>query len=471
MVTSRAWFRALGACGLVLGSDSGPALAVDQPAGWELVWADEFDGTTLDPTKWFAQNVAWPYNAEQQYYWPGNATVADGKLTILAERRPRGGRAYSSARIESDNRFEFLYGRVEGRMKLPKTRGLWPAFWLLPSDTWPPEVDIMELLGHEPNKVYFTNHWGTAQNPQSFGSSFTGPDFSADFHDFAAEWYSTHVDFYVDGVRRATHNFAIPQVPMFIILNTAVGGLWPGNPDATTILPQRMEVDWVRVYREALRNGSFEGYGPTINVPLWGWSRFGNAFVDTSRGRTGPSAAKLFGNFSGGFNTSGIYQDRPAQPGQRWELSAFWRNDAGDPMQPGNTTALNIEWRTQAGQLISFESVPAIHSGTPTNRYTEFRVSGVAPPGTGRARAVMLFFQPAMAAGAAFIDDADFRVVPECGPDFNGDGFLDFFDLDDFVRCFEGEACPPGQDADFNNDGFIDFFDADDYVAAFEAGC
>jgi beta-glucanase (GH16 family) len=126
--------------------------------------------------------------------------------------------------------------------------------------TWPPEIDIMELLGHEPTRVYMTHHWGAWPNVQSHGGSYAGPDFSQDFHTFAIEWRPGLLIWLVDGVLRFVSTTHVPDEPFFIILNTAVGGDWPGNPDQTTVFPQYHEIDYVRWYVRS-DPGDFDGDG------------------------------------------------------------------------------------------------------------------------------------------------------------------------------------------------------------------
>ncbi len=447
------------------------AQAQVDPAGWLPTWSDEFSGSALDGSKWFAQNVAWPYNNESEFYRPQNVAVGGGLCTITSLRQSFGGKPYTSGRIETGGRFNQLFGKFEFRAKLPKGKGIWPALWLLPDGMWPPEIDIMELLGDNPNKVYFTNHWGTSSDVHSYGSSFIGPDFSADFHTFCVEWWPDRLDFTIDGSIKSTHRTSVPRNSMSLIINTAVGGIWPGYPDASTVFPQTLQVDWVRVYKRVLVNESFEDPGPGVGSPLYGWTKFGQTYNDSNVPRTGNRTAKLFGNFSGSFNNSGIYQGVPATPGSRWKASSWWLTRSADAIAGANTTAINLEWRDAGGNLISYVSTPAINASTPRDVYVEREVQGVAPAGTATARVVLLFFQPAMAAGSAIIDDVELVPVATCPADFNQDFSVDFFDYDDFVTCFEGGACPPGTSADFNNDTAVDFFDYDDFVTAFEQGC
>lgn len=234
---------------------------------WNLVWADEFSGPNIDQTKWSFQTGAsgWGNNELQNYTDRiDNATINSGHLNIIARAETYMGANYTSARMRSIFKGDWTYGRIEGRMKLPEGQGIWPAFWLLPSENvygiWPfsGEIDIMELLGHEPNKTYGTIHTQGSGGPYSSGANYTLPSgtFSDSFHDHVIEWEPTAIRWYVDGTLISTKTPA-DLSPYFwpfnqdfhIILNTAVGGNWPGAPDATTSFPQTMEVDYVRVYQ------------------------------------------------------------------------------------------------------------------------------------------------------------------------------------------------------------------------------
>jgi beta-glucanase (GH16 family) len=242
--------------------------------GWNLVWSDEFDGPDIDMSKWsYEVNGQGGGNNELQYYTdrPTNSFIQDGKLVIQALKEtytgPDGTRNYTSARMRTKYKGEWTYGRFEARMKLPYGQGLWPAFWMLPTDSpyggWAAsgEIDIMEILGDQPNKLYGTIHYhGEWPNNWSSGGSYTLPsgDFSQDFHVFALEWEPGMMRWYVDGINYSTKTswdttsgapFPAPfDVPFHILLNVAVGGNWPGSPDDTTVFPQQMVVDYVRVY-------------------------------------------------------------------------------------------------------------------------------------------------------------------------------------------------------------------------------
>ncbi len=240
-----------------------------------LVWSDEFDGASLDPNVWFFETgdgsqygiPGWGNN-EKQYYLPDNAQLGGGLLTIEVREETLGRFDYTSARINTRDRFAFRYGRIEARMRLPGGQGIWPAFWMLAQDSpyggWAAsgEIDIMEAVnlgGTGGNTVFGTIHYGGEfPNNRFTGESYVVPtDATADFHVYAVEWDATEIRWYVDDVMYAMQNswfssggdFPAPfDNPFYIIFNVAVGGNLPGNPDASTAFPVTMEVDWVRVY-------------------------------------------------------------------------------------------------------------------------------------------------------------------------------------------------------------------------------
>ena len=245
-----------------------------ETAPWQLVWSDEFSGTNLDYSKWSVEeNANGGGNNEQQFYLerPENVRVENGNLVLEARKEHFGSagveRDYTSGRIRTKYRADWKYGRVEVRAKLPAGRGLWPAIWMLPTENkyggWAAsgEIDIMELLGQEPNTVYGTLHYGGIWPKNTHtGKSFVLPHgtFADDFHVFAIEWEAGVIRWYVDGTLYQTQTqwhsdggtFPAPfDQPFHLILNVAVGGQWPGPPDDKTIFPQRMLVDYVRIYQ------------------------------------------------------------------------------------------------------------------------------------------------------------------------------------------------------------------------------
>jgi len=247
---------------------------------WQLVWSDEFDGAGVDQNKWeFQLGDGTTYgipgwgNNELQWYRQENAVTENGFLIITAKKESFAGYAYTSTRMRTRNKGDWKYGRVEMRAKLPFGKGIWPAFWMLPTDNfyggWAAsgEIDIMELVGHEPHKTYGTLHYGGQwPNNTSSGTFYTLPagKFSDNFHLFALEWKPGEMRWYVDNAHYQTQTswwsaggpFPAPFDQRFhLLLNVAVGGNWPGAPDASTIFPQRLEVDYVRAYQDAGATG------------------------------------------------------------------------------------------------------------------------------------------------------------------------------------------------------------------------
>jgi beta-glucanase (GH16 family) len=254
-------------------------LQAADPSGWKLVWSDEFnaaDNSPIDSTKWTSQvgGHGWG-NQELEYYTKriDNAYQTKGSLVIkVIKERFTGAdkvtRDYTSARLTTRNKFTAKYGRFEARLRIPFGQGLWPAFWMLGDNidttTWPTcgEIDIMENIGREPAIIHGTIHgpgYSGDKGPSSAYSLANKGRFADSFHVFAIEWEPNVIRFYCDGVLYATRTPKdLPEGktwvydhPFFIILNVAVGGGWPGNPDATTVFPQTMLVDYVRIYQRA----------------------------------------------------------------------------------------------------------------------------------------------------------------------------------------------------------------------------
>ena len=237
-------------------------LPVGSGGGANLVFSDEFDGTALNAGQW--HTCSWwssttcsiETNNELELYTQNNVSVANGMLKLQARRENAvawNGKTYNytSGMISSGGRsgsipagFTFKYGYMEARVKVPAGQGLWPAFWTLPADySWPPEIDVMEILGHKPNVTEMHYHYldggGAHQGP---GQAWTGPDFSADWHTFGVDWQPNAMVWYVDGVERwrFTDASAITAKPQYLLLNLAVGGNWPGSPNAVDSVPQRL---------------------------------------------------------------------------------------------------------------------------------------------------------------------------------------------------------------------------------------
>jgi len=295
------------------------------PHALQLTWADEFDGAAgspPDPGKW-GHDVGgggWG-NQELEYYTSSTRNAAldgQGHLVITARRENPSGSScwygtcqYSSARLNTAGRFTQAYGRFEARIKLPRGQGIWPAFWMLGNNIgsvgWPAsgEIDVMENIGREPA----TNH-GSAHGPgYSGGGSLTGTytlpsgAFADDFHTFTVDWAPNSLTWYVDGqpyeTRTPADTHGNPWVfdhPFFLLLNVAVGGSWPGSPDAGTQFPQQMVVDYVRI------SGQDSGPGPT--GPITG---YGGKCVDVNAANTANGTAVQLYDCNG-------------TPAQRWTI-------------------------------------------------------------------------------------------------------------------------------------------------------
>ncbi|HEX9780420.1 MAG TPA: family 16 glycosylhydrolase [bacterium] len=287
------------------------AAAAEAPPGWHLVWEDEFEGEAVDPARWRVEHAALVKNNELQFYASDDVDVRDGRLVLRSQARPLGGRQYTSGLVETKGKFAQAFGRFEVRAKLPGGQGIWPAHWLLPTDGgWPPELDIMELLGHEPNTVYLTQHWGAWPNNRLGGEPFTGPDFTQDFHTFALEWEPDEIRWYVDGELRHRSREHVPTVPCFLILNTAVGGDWPGPPDETTVFPQFHEIDYVRVYARDTGDSfiltMWADHGRILHTPPGPRYEAGDVVTMLARPSIGYRFARWSGDAEGARNPSTV---------------------------------------------------------------------------------------------------------------------------------------------------------------------
>jgi beta-glucanase (GH16 family) len=228
------------------------------PPGMRLVFSDEFNDGVVDTNKW-ALCYPWTnrngcYNArtgERQSYLPRNVTERDGSLRLTARKETVNGRPYTSGMISSHKSFRHRYGYLEARIKFPKGKGMWGAFWNLPYPvSWPPEIDVVEVLGRAPSRAEFHYHYGTRSNHLQSGRSHSGPDLTTGFHTYAVRWQNDLIIWYLDGVERYRFKGTrVSEKSMYILLNLAVGGSWAGTPDATTPWPTTMYVDWVRVYQ------------------------------------------------------------------------------------------------------------------------------------------------------------------------------------------------------------------------------
>ncbi|GHO43190.1 hypothetical protein KSX_13530 [Ktedonospora formicarum] len=263
------------------GGGNTPTAIVTPPptSGWNMIWNDEFNsasGTAPDANKWSPAvgGGGWG-NQELEYYTNNNNAKQDGSGNLVIEARKEnsanyqcwyGTCQYTSARLITQHKFEFTHGRVEARIKIPYGQGIWPSIWMMGNDIdtagWPNngEIDIFENIGREPGMVHGTVHGPGYSGANGIGGAYTlpgGARVADDYHLFAVEWTTNQIDFFLDGtkyftVTRATveqHGKWVYDHPFYLLLNVAVGGTWPGNPDGSSTYPQKMSVDYVRVYQ------------------------------------------------------------------------------------------------------------------------------------------------------------------------------------------------------------------------------
>jgi len=265
-----------------------PKTTTTRAVTYQLIWSDEFNGTSVDLTKWTMETGNPGVNNEKEYYQAANATVTGGNLVITAKNQSMGGSPYTSARMNTSGKFSVQYGRIEASIKLPLGAGLWPAFWMLGTNIgtigWPQcgETDIMEHI-NATSTIYGTIHWYDNGNTQYGGTTTTNADA---YHLYAVEWDTNSINWYVDGTLYNTANIANNinntgafQNPFFIILNMAVAGDFPGQTVDLTKLPATMMVDYVRVYKGVTTGGP--PIGQTITL-----KGFNNDYVSGEDGTT-----------------------------------------------------------------------------------------------------------------------------------------------------------------------------------------
>ena len=239
--------------------------SISTHAQWDLIWQDEFDGSSLDTTKWKVDvgGNGWGNNESQYYTAQGNLNIQNSLLTITAKAEQFGNNQYTSAKIKTEGKFNVRFGKIETRMKCPMGQGLWPAFWMLGSNHstigWPKcgEIDVIEHINSE-TKVHGTAHWDNVGHIYWGGIINNDP---TQFHNYSIIWDSTKIQWFMNdqiyyqlntlnGVN-GTEEF---QNSFYLILNLAVGGNWPGYPNANTIFPAEMLVDYIKVYQPSNAN-------------------------------------------------------------------------------------------------------------------------------------------------------------------------------------------------------------------------
>ncbi len=243
-----------------------------QGGNWALIFEDEFDGISIDRDKWTtcywwdAGGCTNLSSGELEWYQPDDVLVSNGTVKLRAQRRTTTGWKgatfeYTSGIITTGRetadrllpaKFLFQYGYVEMRARVPKGKGLWPAFWLLPATHESrPEIDVMEILGHDTSTVHMNYHYRSAFGiRRDRGSDWTGVDMSSGWHTFAVDWRPRAIIWYVDGIERwrFTNASRLPSEPMYLLANLAVGGDWAGAPDSSTPFPSYFEIDYIKVW-------------------------------------------------------------------------------------------------------------------------------------------------------------------------------------------------------------------------------
>lgn len=266
-VSEAFWFSIVLAVILTVGFTPGCARA-----GWNLIWDDEFNGTTIDTNHWTFEtgnHDGWGNN-ELEFYTSRsqNAYVSNGLLHIVARRESTNGCAYTSARMKSEGLFAQKYGRFEFRAKFPQGKGYWPALWLMPQDSvyggWPEcgEIDIVENKGDYPAVVQGTIHYSSPDGAHLQSTdlyTFAAGNGADKFHTYMLEWSTNSISWFVDSQLYETQtNWSTANGPypapfdqrFYIIMNLAVGGIYDGLPDTNTAFPGEMQVDYVRVYSD-----------------------------------------------------------------------------------------------------------------------------------------------------------------------------------------------------------------------------
>ncbi|MEM1446269.1 MAG: glycoside hydrolase family 16 protein [Planctomycetota bacterium] len=487
----RLLLSALAGLAIVAAAPLASANPLDLP-DWELVFDDDFDGPSVDTSKWLVMDRQDSFNNEKQYYRPEQVTVDNGHLVLTAVNQPLANKQYRSGLVDSHE--QWSHGRFEASIDLPTSQGMWPAFWLLPDTAevpWPSggEIDIMENRGSQPGLVSSAYHWG----PDFFGRQFLFDEYTAtqpngqpenfhdSFHTYAVEWEPNELRFEVDG--NVYHTITSDQAELFdtpksIILNLAVGGDFGGDPNGSTVWPQEMRIDYVRVWQRP------EGYVPPVflngnfdesNGSLLNWETFGNSTGNVSandqQAYDGDHSLKLWGQFNGQPNASGVYQNIAITEGTTLDFAAKANTPGFDSIADTDNVALmKIEFYDTAGgdynsdSFLGEWSQVLLDGDAPEDVWLDRNLQAIAPEGAVEARLLFLFEQPNNQAGAAWIDAATLTLTapgqtPALAGDFNGNGQIEQGDLN-LVLTNWGRSAGPNPPQGWNNTqglaGFID---------------
>lgn len=414
----------------------------DAPGDWTLVFEDDFK--TLNLQEWRRADTNVSTNSSLQDYLPEQVTVEGGNLVITSEALPSRGLAYRSGQVVSKRSWK--HGRFEVRAQLPTSTGMWPAIWLLPDvgrHPWPSggEIDLVENRGNQPTISSSALHYGTnppykhsflfqEQQTSRFGRF---DNYHTEMHTYAVEWEPDQLRFYVDEVQHFSvyddevGGFLSKNVaPMNLIINTAIGGWFLDDPDGSTVLPQRLLVDSVKVYQRGgfpkarnQRNTGFEERGGS----LAGWAPFNvrdtNVSISGEAVHDGVAALRLSGQNVGGKNYSGVSQGVSVETGQRVTatVNAIVRS-AESLADTRNTAEMKLEFysrlngRHSTKELLGEEAITIANGTTAQDAWEEHALSATAPEGAVEARLAFVFVQPSGEPGAVYLDDIDFRALP-----------------------------------------------------------
>lgn len=451
---------------LILLALSSCVSAFGQTSGnWQLVWSDEFsqaNGSAPNSDNWNYDigGGGWG-NQEIQYYTnsTSNAREENGMLIIEAREENFGGRNHTSARLKTQGKHSWQYGKFEARVKVPSGSGLWPAVWMLGTDIdsvgWPQcgEIDIMEFVGREPYEVFGTIHGPGYAGGNAVGQIITRAEpISDDFHIFSVEWDDEEIRWYFDGEHYFTAdptdvfgNEWVYDHEFFIIMNLAIGGTFGGTLDPNVNFPKQMLVDYIRVYAQGssvgsnvLANSGFE------NASLSQWTGYsedgtnanggyvestsntyyngGNPGGDSVLVRNGNYTAKVFGDFSGVANDNGIYQEISTEAGTIWSADAWALTHPQDLMSGDNSIHIEVSFRDANDAILELYRSPVLTASSITpETWTQLSVSQkidpttgtvlendasiTAPSGTQKVRYQANYNQPLYGNGSIYFDD------------------------------------------------------------------
>ena len=420
----------------------GEQVAPVPKSGYELNWFDDFSGSSLDASKWNAIDTNITTNYSLQDYRPSQVSVSNGNLVITSENTPSRGLPYLSGQVTSTALQK--YGRFEVRAKLPTSRGMWPAIWLLPdTPNWPSqgEIDIMENRGDQPTLTSSAFHWGTnppyrhefVYNEQQAVSNGQFQNYHDSFHDYAVEWDPDQIRFYVDDVHhftvydQDTGGFLSSNVgEMRLVINTAIGGAFLDNPDASTQWDQAFEIDHVYAFTKSqsprvltFENGGFDQNAGSVS----GWTTFGNPTnnVSTAQPFAGAEseALKLYGQFNGQENYSGVQQGITVTGGDIVTAGADAYVSSLDSIAgTGNRVVMNIDYFSEQHGLfgsptyLGSESILLADGGSDQDVWLSGTISSTVPTNAVEARLAFVFVQRGEASGSVFVDNAQLQVLP-----------------------------------------------------------